>query len=184
MRHTVTFAVVALLAVPTVGRAQQMQPDMAAAGPLAAALQMTLRREARNMVAAAEAMPADKLGYKPTPEQMTFGQILAHEAESNETLCGALAGGMQTPSESSDGASASKDELVARLRKSFETCGTVVAQLSESALGDSVPFFGGRKVTKARAAIALAQDWADHYAQSAMYLRLNGILPPTARRGM
>jgi hypothetical protein len=39
-------------------------------------------------------------------------------------------------------------------------------------------------VTKARAAIALAQDWADHYAQSAMYLRLNGILPPTARRGM
>ncbi len=40
---------------------------------------------------------------------------------------------------------------------------------------------GGRKATKARVAIALAQDWADHYAQAAMYLRLNGILPPSAR---
>jgi hypothetical protein len=57
----------------------------------------------------------------------------------------------------------------------------VVAGLSESALADSAPFFGGRKATKARVAIALAQDWADHYAQAAMYLRLNGILPPSAR---
>jgi hypothetical protein len=184
MKHHAFLAVAALLAVPTVGRAQQMQPEMSAAGPLAAALQATLRRESRNMVAAAEAMPADKLDYKPTPEQMTFGQILAHEAQSNEMLCGALAGGGQSPAESSDHAGASKDELVAQLRKSFESCGSAIAGLSESALGDSVPFFGGRKVTKARAAIALAQDWADHYAQSAMYLRLNGILPPTARRGM
>jgi hypothetical protein len=44
-----------------------------------------------------------------------------------------------------------------------------------------VLFFGGRKATRARAVIALAQDWADHYAQAAMYLRLNGILPPSAR---
>jgi hypothetical protein len=57
----------------------------------------------------------------------------------------------------------------------------VVSQLKESTLGDSVPFFGGRKVTRARAVIVLAQDWADHYAQAAMYLRANGILPPSAR---
>jgi hypothetical protein len=25
-------------------------------------------------------------------------------------------------------------------------------------------------------------DWADHYSQMAIYLRLNGVLPPTARR--
>ena len=27
----------------------------------------------------------------------------------------------------------------------------------------------------------LAADWADHYGASAIYLRLNGILPPTAQ---
>jgi hypothetical protein len=186
MERAVSLAAVILLTAPVSAGAQQppAPPGPPPAGPLAAALQVAWQRASRNMPAAAEDMPADKFGYKPTPEQMSFAEILAHEAQSNESLCAALAGGRQTPSESAAGASASKEELVARLRKSFEYCGGVVAQLTESALGDSVPFFGGRKATKARAAVVLAQDWADHYAQAAMYLRLNGILPPSARRRM
>ena len=184
MKRTVSFAVVALLAGPAVGWAQTQPSTPAPAGPMAAALQAAFRRASLNMVAAADDMPVEKISFKPTPEQMTFGEILAHEAQSNETLCAALAGGQQTPSESAEGASASKDALIARLRASFETCGGIVVNVTESQLGDSVPFFGGRKVTKARAAIALAQDWADHYAQAAIYLRLNGILPPSARRRM
>jgi hypothetical protein len=96
-------------------------------------------------------------------------------------LCAALGGTAATMTESPAAAAAAKEALVTRLRRSFEMCAPAVAALSESALADSVPFFGGRKATKARVAIALAQDWADHYAQAAMYLRLNGILPPTAR---
>ena len=106
---------------------------------------------------------------------------MRHEARSNETLCGALDGSAAQPSESAAGATAPKDSLVARLRKSFETCASVIAKIGDATLGDSVSFFGGRKATRARAMIALAQDWADHYSQAAMYLRLNGILPPTAR---
>jgi hypothetical protein len=29
--------------------------------------------------------------------------------------------------------------------------------------------------------IALTNDWADHYSAAAMYLGLNGLLPPTAK---
>jgi hypothetical protein len=54
-------------------------------------------------------------------------------------------------------ATASKEALVERIRRSFESCRAVVAGLTESTLADSVPFFGGRKATKARGAIALAQ---------------------------
>jgi hypothetical protein len=25
-------------------------------------------------------------------------------------------------------------------------------------------------------------DWADHYSAAAIYLRLNGVLPPTAKK--
>jgi hypothetical protein len=159
---------------------QQVQVPPAS-GPLSAAILAAWQRAANAMPAAGEAMPAEKFGFKPTPAQMSFGEILAHEAQSNETLCAAVAGAAATPSESAAGATAPKEQLIARLRKSFETCGGVVAKLTESQLGDSVPFFGGRKATKARAAIALVQDWSDHYAQAAMYLRANGILPPTAR---
>jgi hypothetical protein len=182
MKCVTRLAAVALLVVPTAARAQQPAPPPAPAGPFAAAMQQLWQRAARNMPAAADDMPVAQFEFKPTPEQMSFAEILAHEAQSNETLCGAIAGSLQAPSESAAGAAAGKDALVARLRKSFDSCGAVVATLSESTLGDSVPFFGGRKATKARAALALAQDWADHYAQASMYLRLNGILPPSARQ--
>jgi hypothetical protein len=29
--------------------------------------------------------------------------------------------------------------------------------------------------------VILAQDYGDHYSTAAMYLRLNGLLPPTAQ---
>lgn len=174
------FVVIAVVAIAGVASAQTPQAPQGA-GQLSNALLAAWVRFSQNMPAAADLMPPDKYTFKPTPEQMSFGEILAHEAESNETLCGALAGGAKTPTESAAGATAPKADLVARLRKSFEYCGGVVSQLKESALADSVPFFGGRKATKARAAVALAQDWADHYAQAAMYLRLSGILPPSAR---
>jgi hypothetical protein len=31
------------------------------------------------------------------------------------------------------------------------------------------------------AALILSSGWADHYSAAAMYLRLNGILPPSAQ---
>jgi hypothetical protein len=173
MRLSALTAAVSLMVLPHLATAQ--------ANPVATAFRDNEKEAAKNLIASAEDFDADKYGYKPTPAQMSFGEILAHEAESNETLCGALGGSTKTPTESMAGATAPKDQLVARLRKSFDDCAAVVAKVSDSTLGDSVPFFGGRKATKARAAIALAQDWADHYAQAAMYLRLNGILPPSAR---
>ena len=175
MKRVLSFAVAACLTLPALGVAQD-QP-----GAMAAALKATLTRYATNMPGAADSMPAGKYGFKPTPGQMSFGEILAHEAQSNETLCAAINGSSATPSESAAGATSPKADLMARLKRSFEYCGTVVGAVKESQLGDSVPFFGGRKATRARAVIALAQDWADHYAQAAMYLRLNGILPPSAR---
>lgn len=185
MRKILVTAAAALLFVPAVGSAQGMGgrgTPPKAAGPFAEAMARFWQTAERNMPAAAEAMPAEKYGFKPTPQQMSFGHIIAHETQSNEMLCGALSGhpaGMAAPD-----STAPKDQLVARIKQSFTACEEVVRNLQESALGDSVPFFGGRKATKAVVAAYLLHDWADHYAQAAMYLRLNGILPPSARRRM
>jgi DinB superfamily len=176
MKRLFSWALILTVSLPAASVAQAP-----GSGPIASALKAALQRAARVMPAAADLMPAEKYGFRPTPEQMSFGEILAHEAESNQTLCGAIAGGAAPPSESAAGATASKEQLIDRIKQSFDYCGTVIDRLDEATLGDSVPFFGGRKVTRARAAIGLAQDWADHYAQVAMYLRANGILPPTAR---
>ncbi|HEX6617027.1 MAG TPA: hypothetical protein VF046_12050, partial [Gemmatimonadales bacterium] len=46
------------------------------ASPVADALRATEQRASRNLVAAAEEIPAGKLDFKPTPAQMSFGDIL------------------------------------------------------------------------------------------------------------
>jgi hypothetical protein len=72
---------------------------------------------------------------------------------------------------------------MARLRETFDYCGTALAGLTDAQLSDSVPMFGGpRKATRAFMLLITAGDWTDHYSQLAVYLRLNGMLPPTAQR--
>ena len=77
-----------------------------------------------------------------------------------------------------------RDAMVARLKETFDFCTTAFpAKLDDSKLGELLPSFGPKGSTKTRAAIEMitAADWADHYSQLANYLRLNGMLPPTAK---
>src|SRR3989449_7643603 len=46
-----------------------------------------------------------------------------------------------------------KDKLVAGLKASFKFCETALAQIQDAQLGDSIDFFGGRKVTKGMAGV-------------------------------
>jgi hypothetical protein len=141
-----------------------------------------MQRMERNLVGAAEEMPADKYGYKPTPQNMSFGQLVLHVAGSNDYMCATIAGS-QAPQRTKLTATTPKDSLVARLKASFDYCSTALAQLDDSKLGEEVPFFGGRKIPRAGAVVGLAEDWGDHYSAAAVYLRLNGLLPPSAKRG-
>ena len=55
--------------------------------PVSAALRDILPGRQKNTVAAVEAMPADKFNYKPSADQMTFGHLVVHMAETNYLLC-------------------------------------------------------------------------------------------------
>ena len=54
--------------------------------------------------------------------------------------------------------------------------------MDDSKLAETTEGFGGKQVTHAWISLVLAGTWADHYAEAAMYLRLNGVLPPTAKK--
>ena len=136
-------------------------------------------RQAKLIVAAAELMPADKYSYKPTPEQLSFGRIIAHVAQSNVGLCAMLSGTPATPPKLAE--TDPKDTLIAALKASFDSCDKTFAALQDAQLGDTITFFRGAKVPRARALIEITGDLEDHYSQMAGYLRLNGILPPSAQ---
>jgi uncharacterized damage-inducible protein DinB len=135
------------------------------------------------MIAAVEEMPADKFAFKPTPQQQTFAQLVMHMIETNYYLC-AKAADVPAPKvqaqelKETDG----KDKLVAALKASFDFCDTAVPKITDATLADPIEVWGGRKATRAFAVIALTNDWTDHYSTAAMYLRLNGLLPPTAKK--
>jgi hypothetical protein len=149
--------------------------------PVTTVVREMLERQQKNLTAAAEEMPAAKYGYSPTPEQMTFGHLVIHIAESNYHLCSLLA---EVPAHRDwdPTGKEGKDELVAALKDSFDYCGKAVTAMEDSKLGDTIKGHHGDPAPRAWAAIALTNDWADHYSAAAMYLRLNGMLPPTARK--
>ncbi len=148
--------------------------------PVTSVVKEIIPRQQKNLVAAVEEMPADKFGYKPTEQQMTFGHLVLHIIESNNYLCskiGDLPEVKAAPLKESDG----KEKLAAALKASFEFCTAALNKVDDAKLADEVELFGGRKGSRAFALIALSNDWADHYSSAAIYLRLNGMLPPTAQ---
>ena len=142
---------------------------------------MFVTHHTKTLIDAAEAMPADKYSYKPTAGQWTFGKIIAHMAGDNRITCSAIAG--VAPGKAPEpSATAPKAELVSALRSSLTFCETAVAKVNDGMLGDSVTYYGQR-AQRASPLIGLVEDWSDHYSQLAGYLRLNNVLPPTARNG-
>ncbi len=167
-------ALAAMLVLPSVLPAQR-------ANPVADAFRDNAREVTKNLIAAAEEFPADKLGFKPTPAQMSVGDIMVHLSQANDYLCGAV-GGVKAPTRAKIAATDSKDALVARLRETFSFCDQALSSLTDRKLGEKLPFFGGRKMSRAGIMTVTTADWADHYSQWAIYLRLNGLLPPTAKK--
>jgi DinB family protein len=168
---------VALLLVTVAANAQESAAPVA--NPVSTTVKSQLTRFGKNMVAAAEAMPADKYGFKPTPEMNSFGHVVMHIAQSNNILCSKISGTAAPDTKIAD--SDGKDKLVAALKASFEFCGTALANVDDSKLGESMVLFGNRPASRAAALIGLSDGWNDHYGAEAIYLRLNGILPPTAQ---
>ncbi|MFL6438117.1 MAG: DinB family protein [Terriglobales bacterium] len=148
--------------------------------PMSDALRNELTRQTNNTVAAAEEMPSDKYGYKPTDAQVPFGHWVSHATGANNFFCSKLTGATAPAVGVKE--TDPKDKLVEALKKSFDYCSTQLPKLQDSQLGEEVSMFGGRKMTKGAAVLDLSADWADHYSQMASYLRLNGLLPPTAKK--
>lgn len=148
--------------------------------PVATSLRTLVQRSQNNTAGAIEAMPADKFTYKPTADQMTFAHLAVHIAEFNNGFC-AKAADVPAPKVDEPKESDSKDQLLSAVKASYAFCNDALSKMDDSKLEDTIELFGGRQGPRAMAALILASGWSDHYATAAMYLRLNGILPPSAQ---
>lgn len=170
-----TLFVVAALLATTAATAQTKNP-------VSSALRDILPGRQKNIIAAIEEMPADKFAYKPTPEQMTFGHLATHIIEANNALC-SKATAVPEPKVAEAKETDGKDKLVSAVKASFDFCSEALAKMDDAKLGEMTEGFEkGKQVTRAWAAMILASSWSDHYGMAAIYLRLNGLTPPTAKK--
>ncbi len=145
---------------------------------------------------AAEAMPEDKYGFRPTdanyknetpgygPAQLrTFAEQVKHVACANFGFSAEL-DGTKPPNACDKGGPSpakSKRELLIYLRDSFVAANKSLAAMNQKNMMD--PIEGPYAAPNSRLGLATAIIWhaADHYGQMALYLRLNGIVPPSSR---
>ena len=149
------------------------------ANPISTAVKARLPQAAKNMVAAAEAMPADKYSYKPAADMSTYAHLMMHIAQSNNLFCSKIAG--QAAPDAKGAETDAKEKLVADMKASFDYCTTALANVDDSKLSEQMVVFGTRTASRGGVFVILAGSWSDHYATQAIYLRLNGILPPSAQ---
>ena len=178
-------AAIALALMLAAEAAPLQQPTFTpSSSPVSDAARARMAREPKHLVAAAELLPADKYTYRPTPAQMTFGDLIAHIVQTNIFLCAAASGtpAPMSPQEVKKIAGTdSKDALVAAMKKSFDFCTEGFAKLQDAALAEEASLFGQKTgMSRGAALVTILVDWADHYSTAASYLRLNGVLPPSA----
>ena len=171
MKRTLVFLVVV---APALAIAQQPK------SPAADVLREMISGREKNTVAAFEEMPADKFNYKPTPDQMTFGHLAAHIVEANGYFCSNV-GDVPLPKVQELKGDEAKDKLVEAMKTSFEFCRAALAKADDAKMNEDIKWFDGKPRARAWAFMGLASSWADHYGMASMYLRLNGLVPPTAK---
>jgi uncharacterized damage-inducible protein DinB len=181
-------AALLILALPAALAAQQPQPSQLG-GPITTVFRNRTMAQQRNLAQAFDSIPANKFGYKPTPAQQTIGYIAQHLASDNYFFCGNF-GAMKPTLAAEDTATADslkaqwpKEKLVEKLKASFKFCEDAFAQLDDAKMSEQITMtFGGQSRQSVRVSMALGHivDMADHYSQIANYMRLNGLLPPTA----
>jgi uncharacterized damage-inducible protein DinB len=139
-------------------------------------------------IAVANAMPDDTYSFRPSPEEMSFGQLMAHLASADQGAC-AVASGMPRPkvpeklmawSKSPEKVDVSKENAVSYLKETFEFCDKAVAAMTPQLL-DALAGPPARNMTGFEWLFGYFTHTAHHRAQAEVYLRVKGIKPPDYR---
>ena len=118
--------------------------------------------------------------FRPKPEVRSFGQLVGHVAGAQYLICGAAMGDTPKPEHDIEKTKSAKADLVAALKASNEYCAKAYAQTDKAAQGETKLF--GETRSRLYALMLNATHDGEHYGNLVVYMRLNGIVPPSSRQ--
>jgi len=130
----------------------------------------------KNLVNMTAAMPEENYAFKATPDVRTFGQLVAHVADSLARTCSTVSG--ETKSINA-GSKTSKADLVNAMNEAVSMCDAAFDSLTPENAGQMVKVGRGER-TRLGALMGAVAHADEEYGYMAVYLRLKGVVPPSS----
>ena len=137
-------------------------------------------RQKATLTAIADAMPEDKFGYKSTPAQRSYAEQIMHIATVNVDIL-KLVGGQVPPPTFTVESAKTKADILKALAESYDYGIALLNEQTDDSINGTVEAAFLGPSTRARVFWFLAGHSMDIYGQMAVYLRLNGVVPPASR---
>ncbi len=147
-----------------------------AQNPLSTEAKQSWDRTKGNVIAAAAKMPEEHYGYKPAPESQSFKDLVAHTADSVMGTCSAYNGERK---QLGAAAKTTKAELTAALAEGMAECDKAYGSLTDAAATEMIAGRGGQ-TTRLGSLYRNTIHIEHEYAQMAVHLRLNAVVPPSS----
>lgn len=122
-------------------------------------------------------VPEESYAFKPTDQQMSFGEQLIHITQNMQWLSTTYFLNQEYKRSINKADSMTKSEILILLKSSFEATYKAVEQSEEQELTQKVSFFAGEK-TKIQILNLLQDHVTHHRGQLVVYLNLLQIKPP------
>jgi uncharacterized damage-inducible protein DinB len=145
---------------------------------LGASVTSLYRSIRKNLIGAAEKMPEEHYGFRPTPDVRSFGEIIGHVANTQYNFCVAALGG-PSPNKENLEKKATKAELVKALNDALAYCDKAYDGLTDEGLHAAAKF-GTSSITGGYALIFNIAHDNEHYGNLVTYMRMKGLVPPSS----
>jgi uncharacterized damage-inducible protein DinB len=130
------------------------------------------------IIKAAEQMPEEYYTFRPTKEIRSFGELIAHIAESNFEMC-AIAKGEASPMPK---VATTKAEAVDALKKAFNYSTKARETMTKQQKETMVKFMGQSQPAGNVLDFSILHSM-QHYGNVIVYMRLKGLVPPSSQSG-
>jgi uncharacterized damage-inducible protein DinB len=186
MRLIIINVVVSLLAAPAFaqsGRTGQGSSQPPGAGAVLVRIAQNAWAGAkRNIVESADQMPEANYSFKPVDTVRTFGQILAHVADSNYFYCARSKGeAPPVPDGTLEKSATTKAAIVKALGESVAYCDAVYAAITVSSAAEMVKA-GESQIPRVQPLFSNVSHNVEHYGNLVTYFRMKKMVPPSTKR--
>ena len=127
----------------------------------------------------AEAIPAEKYNWRPSPSTRSFAEVFLHVSAANYNLYKLV--GTPPPAgldiKELEKSTTDKTKVVSTLKESFAHAKKAITAMSDADLEKSMDWFGGKN-TQRGILLFIVRHAAEHLGQSIAYARFVNITPP------